>query len=243
MKTLRFTVGGNAKLDRLTVIFDLPAGHSCPFAKDCLSKATVNPKTGKTKLVDGKHTKFRCFAASQEVIFKNARNLRWNNFNILKNLDKAGMVAAIKAGIEAENVTEFQKFRIHSSGDFFNQTYFDAWLEVAASMPNSIFYAYTKSLPYWVNRIGEIPSNFYLNASKGGSKDELIESENLKYAEVVFSSKEAKIKELEIDKTDKLAFIQDSPFALLLHGGQPAGSLASKALQALKREGLTGYKR
>ena len=46
--------------------FDLLSGFSCPFAKDCLSKATEDSE-GKRTIKDGPHTKFRCFSASQEV--------------------------------------------------------------------------------------------------------------------------------------------------------------------------------
>ena len=44
---------GNAKLDTAIGIFDLPAGHTCPFAKDCLAR--VNYKTG--KLIRGEEAK------------------------------------------------------------------------------------------------------------------------------------------------------------------------------------------
>ena len=45
--------------------------------------------------------------------------------------------------------------RVHDSGDFFSQEYFDAWLEVARGRPRTRFYAYTKSLPFWVARLGD----------------------------------------------------------------------------------------
>jgi len=38
-------------------------------------------------------------------------------------------------------------FRIHgSAGEFYNQTYINAWAEIAKTTPNVIFYAYTKRL-------------------------------------------------------------------------------------------------
>ncbi len=127
--------------------------------------------------------------------------------------------------------------RIHVGGDFFNKEYMHAWAKVAKQHPKVTFYAYTKSLNYWVALQKDIPANFKLNASKGGRHDALIPQHKLKYAEVVFSEKEALDKGLEIDHDDSHAFLQDKPFALLLHGVQPKGSLASDALKALHGKG------
>ena len=72
----------NAKLKRLRELlaieygrkpniygFSLPAGYSCPFADECLSKA--DRITG--KITDGPDMKFRCFQASLEAVFEIGR--------------------------------------------------------------------------------------------------------------------------------------------------------------------------
>ena len=46
--------------------FDLLSGFSCPFAKECLSKAVEN-REGKRTIKEGPDTEFRCFSACQEV--------------------------------------------------------------------------------------------------------------------------------------------------------------------------------
>jgi hypothetical protein len=62
--------------------------------------------------------------------------------------------------------TDAQRIRIHVAGDFFSQAYFDAWLMVARSRPDIAFYAYTKSIPFWIHhRQSDLPENFKLNAS------------------------------------------------------------------------------
>jgi hypothetical protein len=104
-----------------------------------------------------------------------------------------------------------------------------------------LFYAYTKALPFWISRMNEIPSNFKLNASKGGKRDDLIKEHNLKEAVVVYSEKQAEELGLEIDHDDTHAYKGDVSFALLIHGSQPKGSEASNALKDLKKEGWTGY--
>jgi hypothetical protein len=236
MDKLKFSKG-NAKLGKHIHTISLLSGWSCPFAHDCLSKAVVNEATGKKSLQDGKHTKFRCFSASQEVLYKNTYNARKHNFDLLKKLKKDGMVELIKESLPKSATT----IRIHVGGDFFNQDYFDAWLQVAKDNPKRLFYAYTKALPFWIARLDEIPSNLKLNASKGGKRDDLIEKHNLKEAIVVYSEKQAEELGLEIDHDDTHAYEQDESFALLIHGSQPKGSEASEALKKLKEEGWTGY--
>ncbi len=83
--------------------------------------------------------------------------------------------------------------RIHVAGDFFSQQYLDAWYIVALRNPNILFYAYTKSLRFWVGGVTEMPTlhNFVLTASYGGRDDHMIDEFNLRYAKVVFSEAEA----------------------------------------------------
>lgn len=214
--------------------FDLLSGWSCPFAKDCLAKVHVTDEGRKLK--DGPDTQFRCFSASQEVAYPAVYNIRKANFDGLRRLDSASMVEAI----EAKMPPDMGICRIHVAGDFFNQAYFYAWLSIAARYPNTIFYAYTKSIRYWVdclNVLRDVP-NFILTASRGGREDFLIEKYNLRTAEVVFSEEEAANKNLEIDHDDSHAAdpnLRNDSFALLIHGVQPAKSEASKAIQTLRK--------
>ena len=202
---------------------------------ECLSRA--DRETG--KIQDGPLTKFRCFAASDEAQYKNTRLQRWHNFELLKGKSAFEMANLIEASLPLKaNI-----IRVHVSGDFFNQNYFDAWMIVARKNPLRTFYAYTKSLNLWVKTLGTIPKNFALNASRGGVHDALIGQYNLKSAEVVFSTKEAEDKKLEIDHDDSHAYKSGKSFALLIHGTQPAGSPAAKALSALRKIGWTGYSR
>jgi hypothetical protein len=63
----------------------------------------------------------------------------------------------------------------------------------------------------------------------------------VKSAKVFFSTEEAKALGLDIDHTDDLAISGSDDFALVIHGSQPAGSDASKALSANRKKGFTGY--
>lgn len=217
---------GNAKLGKHTAIFSLPAGHTCPGALLCLSKS--NQLTG--KLTDGPKNQFRCYAASAENLFKNVRISRWRNFELLK---AAGSIENMAALIQGSLPKTFL-VRIHSSGDFYNQAYFDAWLMVAKNNPGITFYAYTKMLPLWIKRLGEIPANFKLVASVGGMFDNLITKHNLRNVKVVTSEKQAADLGLTIDHDDTTAWQTNDNFALLIHGTQPLGTEAAKIVHALR---------
>lgn len=225
---------GNAKLSTAIATFSLPAGHSCPFAKDCLSKASRD--TG--RIIDGKHCQFRCFAASQECVFPNLRRSRWKNFELLKD---AGSIESMGRIIQSAVPKNLPYVRTHVSGDFFNEKYFLAWLNVALNNPLVIFYGYTKAIPFLVEYRKYLPDNFRFTTSRGGTHDHLIGKYHLKSAEVVFSVKEAEEKGLEIDHDDHLAIGNKTSFALLIHGTQPPGTAAGKAWIALRKAGIGGY--
>ena len=229
----------NAKLAKLQTLlgkrvysFDtLSGGENCPYAKECQSQVVFNGEA--FRIQDGIHTKFRCFSASQEVLFPAVRNARLQNSQLrmiaAESVDK--MVETVLFQLPAN----CEVLRIHVAGDMSTQNYFDGWIKVAQSRPDVIFYAYTKSLPFWVKRLGEIPHNLRLTASFGGWKDELIEKHNLPYAKVIFSEDMAC--GLPIDHDDSHAYNGGNSFALLLHGVQPKDTEAARALKVLKGNG------
>ena len=226
---------------------DLLSGWSCPYAKDCLSKVYV--KAGKRVIKDGPDTEFRCFSASQEVLYPAVYNLRKHNYDLLKGAKgvqgKYDLLAESlpkKAGI----------VRIHVGGDFFNQDYFDAWVKMAEQNLDRLFYAYTKSLPFWLE-YEYLPWNFVLTASRGGRVDHLITPNNLREAivladpvivqSIMDSGNHDHYAGLDIDHDDSHAAVpewSDRDFYLLVHGTQPAGSDAGKAKGILKGVGSYG---
>ena len=216
-EVLRFSKGD-------TYTFSLPSGWTCPGARDCLSKCDRD--TGKIK--DGPQTEFRCYAATCER-YPAVRAALWHNFDLLKGLSRERMVDLILRSIPPRT----KHLRVHVHGDFFSQAYFDAWMDVAGFRRHIAMWAFTKSIPFWANRVGSIPRNFVLNASLGGHHDALALKLGLKTARVVFSEEEAKAAGLEFDHDDSLARVPGPSFALPVHGQQPAGSAASRAAKAL----------
>ena len=216
---------------------DLLSGYSCPFAESCLSKAVVQPN-GKRKIQDGHKTQFRCFSASQEVQYTNVYNLRKHNFDLLRNLRHDDMFYMIDDSLPKNAGI----VRIHVAGDFFNQEYMHAWYAVALNNPNTLFYAYTKSLRFWQS-VNEFPilHNFVLTASYGGRDDWRIDEFDMRFAKVVYSEQEAHDLGLAIDHDDTHAAkpsLRNQSFALMLHGTQPKGSEAADALKLLKKNNV-----
>ena len=224
---LKFQIG-NAKLDVIIYTFSLPAGTSCPFAVEC--KTTADKAWG--TISDGKKQKYRCYAASDEARSVNTRAARHWNFDLLKHQTEDEMFRMLKRSLPVKA----QIVRIHVSGDFFNQKYFNAWVRIAKQFPHVLFYAYTKSLKYWLEH-QSIPTNLKLTASWDDSNSFVITMKDLKYARVVFSEEEAAKLGLEIDHDDKHAYGGDESFALLIHGTQPKGSMASTAKSKLVSAG------
>lgn len=176
--------------------WNLPVGYSCPFADECLVR--VDPESGRFSNHSGA---YKCYAASHER-FPSVRSRRWQNYAYVR----AGGVPEVPAACNA--------CRIHMAGDFFSQTYFDTWLGVCEANPRKEFWAYTKSLLYWIRRIKDIPKNLVLTASYGGRSDDLIEKHNLKNV-IVYGSADEVPADRPIDVNDDWARKPDVNFALL----------------------------
>ena len=232
MKQLLKMSKGNKKLKN-TLIFDLPAGRTCPMASECHSYAVMN-NNGKLTVKDGDNTIFRCYAASQEALYKNTYNARKYNLDLILESLKGEYgfyrtYELINDSIQKHKTRNINKVRIHSSGDFFNGEYLRCWFAVARLNPLMKFYCYSKSLHLFGTNVS-IPDNFFLTASMGSKLDRLIHAGYFKrYAIVVNSEAEAIKKGIEhigkpyeIDKDDSHCFKPD-PFALLIHGTQKKG--------------------
>ena len=216
--------------------FTLPAGHTCPAAKDCFSRA--DRETG--KVTDGPDTVFRCFMASAEARSPSLRKLVWHNLELIKEALKRDAQAGFENMPHTSQLInkslpkKFDIMRVHVGGDYFSRQYLMAWIEVAKLNPDKVFYSYSKSLHLF--KQFALPENLVLTASRGGKYDDLIDLHAWKEAIVVFSEEEAEELDLEIDHDDSHAAFGAENFALLIHGTQPAGSAASEALKVIKKK-------
>jgi hypothetical protein len=226
-----------AGYDGRTLIVNLPSGpmNSCPFAKDCAASPVPLDAEGNQlrrqdwreakswKIVNGPDQKFRCYAASLEVIFKGLRDNTHHNLDLLQAARKAGgrhgMAALIERSLKRAGAWDTKSvLRLHSSGEFFTAGYLDAWIDVAQRTPSNRYYAYTKAVGWAVARRDRIPSNLAITVSRGGTQDELISRFNMKESIVVGSEEEAAALGLKVDHDDSHALFGTESFALVIHG-------------------------
>lgn len=100
-------------------------------------------------------------------------------FPAVKASRMANLDATMGDGFVADMITalkrrrSFNTIRIHDSGDFYSQEYYNAWCEIARAFPDRIFYAYTKSLnlDLWSGK----PDNLRITQSLGGRWDKLVD--------------------------------------------------------------------
>jgi hypothetical protein len=186
--------------------WSIPSGTTCPGAEQCLAR--VDRETG--KITNGEKQTYKCYAAVSER-YPSVRQRYWCNFDAVRGKTDAE-VADVLSGCFPKKA---KRVRVHTAGDFFSESYFLGWMKFAASREDVQFWAFTKSLPFWIRNMDAVPANMELQASYGGKWDAMIEDQGLKYAKVVWSPEEAELLGLEIDTDDKLAAFSGPSFALL----------------------------
>lgn len=112
---------GNSKLYKVWV-FDLPAIESCLNCSSCKST---------------------CYSVRAQQRFPNTRNWRAENYELARN-DRSHLYGLLCSQLNTIGQKQNQVVRIHSSGDFFEQSYIDMWRTTIARYPAINFYAYTK---------------------------------------------------------------------------------------------------
>lgn len=142
---------GNMKLkgdeENAFLIWNLPACSTCPFATSLCQKF--------------------CYAKKAERIYPSVSKSRNEQMEDSRNDDFVqNMVNTIKHYLAKKLIAgKIVYFRIHESGDFYSQEYFDKWVEITQQFPEVNFLAYTKSVKYVKETKQEIPSNFVIRFS------------------------------------------------------------------------------
>lgn len=150
---------GNMKLkptkEEKFLIWNLPALTTCP-------NSTPNCRKN-------------CYAVKSENRFPNAARSRiLNKLESLEGDFVGRMIHTIYHYINKPSWKDKKiYFRIHESGDFYSQEYFNNWIDIASyfnELPiyygiEIVFLAYTKSFDFVLNRYGAIPDNLIIRAS------------------------------------------------------------------------------
>lgn len=128
------------------IIWNLPARITCPYATE--------------------HCKAACYAVKAEKAYPACLPSRQRNFDAARRPDFADNMAETILHIAHGTKKPRIVVRIHESGDFFNQAYVDAWLNVmerCKADKRIQFIAYTKSFKFFDGK--KLPRNFSLRAS------------------------------------------------------------------------------
>lgn len=123
------------------LIFSLPARECCPYATELCKKI--------------------CYGRNAQELFQHVYDCRKRNYNeTLKDSFVRDMINAIDYNLNRKKyVNKKIIFRIHETGDFFSQNYFNKWATIAEHYKTNkklIFQAYTKSLPFINKSLKEI---------------------------------------------------------------------------------------
>jgi hypothetical protein len=155
---LKWTMG-NAKLVKTSgeayrvLGFGIPAdmsfddGNTCPGANACRGV---------------------CYAKQGRYIMAGVKNARLHNFNLFQSRGMLDFIGDAIADL-TRLVKRYNVVRLHDSGDFFSQDYLNAWKAIASAFPNTVFYAYTKSLHLDIET--DKPANLRIVQSLGGKYD------------------------------------------------------------------------
>lgn len=112
----------------------------------------------------------------------------------LEMADSLSLVSQITTELNAgKSLIEY--VRMHSAGDFYSREYLNKWIDIADKNHKKRFYAYTKSIPLFLQNFREsseliqLPENFDITFSFGGKFDKHIKEAFHKHTKI-FNSKE-----------------------------------------------------
>ncbi len=136
--------------------------HTCPCAKDCVKG---------------------CYAQQGRYVFNQIKNKQEERLALTLRLEFTKVISKELDQLRPDLV------RVHDSGDFYNVTYLRRWLEVMRNYPRVAFLAYTKMVPLFKREDVQVPVNFCVIFSEGGTHDHLIDRGRDRWARIFPSVK------------------------------------------------------
>lgn len=137
----------------------LEGKSTCPFAKGCLG------------------ADYKCYAQKGAYAWPKVKQA-YNNRYLLTKQDN--FVDLMNESIQKKKV---DILRLHDSGDFYSINYLNKWVEIANANKEVIFYAYTKSIPFFKKNL-DIPTNLKIIFSEGSKKDNLINTSKDRHSRI-----------------------------------------------------------
>ena len=130
-----------------------------------------------------------------------------------------------------------ERIRIHDSGDFYDEAYLDRWLSIIRARPNVEFYAYTKMVSLFNRRKADLPANFTVIYSFGGTEDKLINVETDRHSLVFTSLRQLKAcGYADASNQDDVALGKNPRIGLVYHGTKNIENTNWEKVPELKRK-------
>jgi len=164
---------------------------TCPFADSCVKYCYAQK---------GNYTRF---PVVQELMEQKYKISKTNTFIPLMNEE-----------IRKKKATHI---RIHDSGDFYSPQYLNKWVDIATQNNDVIFYAYTKSIKFFIDGL-KLPKNLKIIFSEGSKTDNLINVNKHRHARI-FKSKEllAAAGYIDASNNDLKAITSNKKVGLVYH--------------------------
>jgi hypothetical protein len=157
-------------------------GFSLPAEKTCIGSTELCRKY--------------CYAKDAERRFPAVKPKRQYNLELSKS---KGFIETIVNEIEQVPIAPY--FRLHESGDFYSQKYFDDWCKIVKEFPKKTFLAFTKSFRL---DFSNKPKNLNIYNSVWNDTDQaLIKGSRFKKAYTVMTYKAFEGKNIKIDKAEQ----------------------------------------
>ena len=199
-KMKKTSLKNNAKIFNFSIpAYKTKSGRvTCPFAAACVKYCYAQK---------GNYTRFPIV---QELMEKKYEISKQPNFNSLMNEE-----------IKKKKATHI---RIHDSGDFYSVKYLQKWVQIAEFNPSIIFYAYTKSIKFFVNDLFPntdtlaLPDNMKIIFSEGSKTDNLINAREHRHARIFKTSEELNAAGyIDASSNDLKAITENKKVGLIFH--------------------------
>lgn len=182
----------NSKLKKSGIFsWGIPAGDTCPGKNTCA---------------------FGCYARQGFFVMPTVKRAQEKRLEFSKSPD---FVPNLIAEIKKRKV---KILRIHDSGDFYSKVYLENWMAIIRACPEVQFYAYTKMVPFFQNKI--LPENFRVIFSFGGKWDHKIKPLIEPHSKVFSSTQELKKAKYSDASKDDTVALNSRKVGLVYHGAK-----------------------
>lgn len=219
---------GNAKLNKTARHWQKRFGKKASFLSFNIPQ--LRSASGKTTCPYAGDCAAVCYASQGRFAMPFTKEPRERNLATLERLRSRKMIA--KAIVEdLERKRALTHVRIHDSGDFYNRTYYRAWLDAAAQLSHITFYAYTKSIPLLEWDLH--PQNFRIVQSLGGKRDRDVDLERPHSRIFISHAQRKKLGYCDGNADDMPAILGQNKIGLVYHGTKNMSDDSKKRLSIL----------